>query len=75
MIRRIKNFLEILADSKYLSISLYVVAAVIVVINIFLIWHFQYIPFQDHPSHLLRENVMLNYNNPSFDYSRNFKFN
>lgn len=32
-------------------------------------------PFQDHPSHLLRENVLLNYNNPKYDYNRNFDIN
>ena len=75
MINNIVNCLQIVCENKYLKTFLYFLAAVIICINIFLIWSFRYIPFQDHPSHLLRENVMLNYNNPDYDYSENFNLN
>jgi len=57
-------------DAVFLIISLF-----LIIYNLLLVWGFTFIPFQDHPSHLLRENVLLNYNNPKYDYNRNFDIN
>ena len=36
------------------------------------IWGIEYLPFLDHPSHLFRSHVLLNYHVPEFGYHRYF---
>ncbi|RJP61038.1 MAG: hypothetical protein C4541_02910 [Candidatus Auribacter fodinae] len=50
-------------------------AGLLVIANIVLIWQYTFIPFQDHPSHLLREKVVLHYDNPRYDFSSHFDLN
>lgn len=50
-------------------------AVLAVVLNLCLavsIWQQEYIPFQDHPSHLLRENILLHYGDPGSEYPKHF---
>src|SRR4051812_40902864 len=38
-------------------------------------WSVHYLALQDHPSHLFREKVLVDYWNPRFDFHRNFRRN
>lgn len=58
--------------------SLFQPALLAVILNLWLaasIWQLQYIPFQDHPSHLLRENILLHYSDPGSEYPQHFILN
>lgn len=39
------------------------------------IWNVEYLGFQDHPSHLLRIHIVLNYTNPAYGYNKYFLLN
>jgi hypothetical protein len=49
------------------------IMAFLVLGNLIPLWSFPYFPSFDHPSHLLRQNILANYDNPQFDYSQNFE--
>jgi hypothetical protein len=40
--------------------------------GIYGIWKSEYLGFQDHPSHLLRIHILLNYHNPFYNYNKYF---
>ena len=42
------------------------------VINIVILWQAKYLSFQDHPSHLLRNFILLNLHNPQYDFGEHF---
>ena len=52
-----------------------VIFIIIIIGGLYNISHFllyKYIPFVDHPSHLLRANIICNYNNPEYEYYKYF---
>lgn len=48
------------------------IAILLIGVYLLSIWQVRYLPFQDHPSHLLRVHILLNYHNPAYDYALNY---
>jgi hypothetical protein len=49
-----------------------VIATVLTASSVIPIWIVRFPPLQDYPVHLLRENIIENYSNPSFQYHSSF---
>lgn len=50
----------------------------LVLLSVFNVWPllwYRYLPFMDHPSHLLNANILANLNSPEFEYYRYFVIN
>jgi len=45
------------------------------ILNVWPFFWFQYLPFMDHPSHLLKANILAHLHSPLFQYDRFFKVN
>lgn len=45
---------------------------ILILANLVPLWLFTYFPSFDRPAHLLRQNILVNYDNPEFDYNKNF---
>lgn len=60
-------------QAKARSSLIFLIMAFLVLGNMVPLWFFRYFPSFDHPSHLLRQNILANYENPEFDYSQNFE--
>lgn len=61
--------------SKRKSFHYYIfigIATLLIGVYLLSIWQVSYLPFQDHPSHLLRVHILLNYHNPAYDYMQNY---
>ncbi|MBW1739571.1 MAG: hypothetical protein JRJ42_00385 [Deltaproteobacteria bacterium] len=54
------------------SIYLFLAIGILILGNLVPLWSFTYFPSFDHPAHLLRQNILANYNNPQFDYNQHF---
>jgi len=60
---------------KKSSLWIWLLFLFISLINAFPIFYFRYIPFQDHPSHLLKANIIRHYRDPELRYFENFEIN
>jgi hypothetical protein len=54
---------------------IYILIGMLVTCSLLPIWCVKYPPLQDYPQHLAAAHILRNYNNPKFDYHRNFRIN
>ena len=54
---------------------LFSIVAFLSILNVWPFFWFQYLPFMDHPSHLLKANILAHLHSPLFQYDRFFTVN
>ncbi len=62
-------------EPKPLSPSFFWILFLLSVLNVWPLFWFQYLPFMDHPSHMLKANVLAHYGSSVFNYSQFYAFN
>ena len=76
-----ENILPADADSRQNSIRaslpvwVFSILASLSILNVWPFFWFQYLPFMDHPSHLLKANILAHLHSPLFQYDRFFSVN